>query len=436
MRRFLRLPAGARFLWLATFAYFVLRGAASWGRPVAIFPDTAGYESLVFRGSNARFWPVPLAFHVVSGAGARVLLHVLVGTVAWTGFAAIASRRTRWPRAVTIVILAIGLTPQVVRWDLALLSESLGISFTIAAVAATLWMAADPSVASRLSWFIAVVLCAFTRPTHLVVLLACAAGAVVVAVSSRGRRMLVATVVLVTASAWGWMLLVGNRSTSELNLYTILAERVATNDGRYSWFTGHGMPDIPGVREAEGYDFAGELPAELATFVGLPVGQQPPAIIRAGGLPLASWVRSHGWRVYGRYVVTHAGDSWSRISSLAAPTLDPPNDDFLPLDSRSVMPRAMFRSWWLWSVAGIAAIAAGAARPGGGRVVRALVAMACTTSAVFAVTVLCSGIEHQRHAATVAVLVRVITLAAFANLTVTGGRRLADDGDRRADFAD
>lgn len=419
MRRFLRLPSGVRFVWFVATLYFVLRGASSYGRPAARFPDTLGYESLVFHGANDRFWPVPLAFRFAQTMGARVFLHVVIGTVAWAWLAIVLSRSSRFPRAVMSIVLITGLVPQVVRWDLAILSESIGISLAVAAVAATVWAARSPSMTSRLSWFAVVIPCAMVRPGHLVVLAVCTVGALTIVATSRGRRMVAASLILVAASTWGWSLLAGNRPTSELNLYTVLAERVVTNDATYAWFVSHGMPDIPGMRTAEGYDFTGDLPPDLATFVNLPEGQQPPALVRAGGLELATWIRAHGWRTFARWTITHPSENWSRIASLASTTLDPPNDDFLPLEPRTLVPRALFRGWWLWIIAGVAALAVGFARPGGSRSARALVAMAFTTAAVWALALLASGIEHQRHAATVAVVVRVIALAALANVTTS-----------------
>lgn len=434
MRRLLRLPSGATFTILAVAIYTVVRALSSIGRPVASFPDTIGYETLSYMGRNDRFWPVPLAFHIAHSPGARVALQVVVGVIAWSWLAAVLSRESRVPRTITAVVLAVGLVPQVVRYDLALLSESLSISFAVGAVAATMMVAQRPSITSRLAWFGAVSLCAMTRPTHLIVLVACLSGATFLAVSSRGRRMVVPALVLVSVSAWGWSLYSGNQRTGELNMYTVLAERIVTNDARYEWFIGHGMPDVPGVRSAEGYDFAGQLPAELAAFVQLPVGQQPPAIIRAGGLDLARWVRDDGWRTYARFVATHPADTWSRIASLTPSVLDPPNDDFLPLEPRSLVPRLLFRTWWLWAVAGIAATAAGLARPGGARVARAIVAMSVTAALVHSANLLTSGIEHPRHSATVAVIVRVLALCAVANVATSApevvGRRRARPDDQ------
>lgn len=415
MRRFLRLPTGARFSLMAVAAYAALRAAASVGRPVGVFPDSVGYESLSFVGANDRFWPVPLAFRLADTQGGRVLLHVAIGTLAWAFLARTVALRSRWPRALTCAVLLVGLAPQVVRWDLAMLSESLGISFTVMAIAASVWVAREPSVASHLAWFVSVTLCGFTRPVHLVVIGVCLVGAATVAIATRGRRKAVASIVLVAVAAWGWSMFAGNRPTSELNLYTIVAARVITDDDRYAWFVDNGMPDIPGLRGAEGYDFSGELPPDLASYLDLPRGQVPLAIMRAGGMQLAEWIRNDGWSTYLRYLAAHPSQVWSRLTTLTPTVLDPPNDDYLPLSPRTVVPRVFFAGWWLWIVAGLTALAAGAARPGGARLGRAIAAMGGTAAMVHLVNLFASGTEHERHSVAVAVTVRVLALCAIGH---------------------
>lgn len=435
MRRFLRLPTGARFSILAVVVYAGFRAASSSGRPTEVLPDSAGYESLTFLGSNDRFWPVPFAFRLADSHGGRVMLHVLVGTVAWSLLAWVLARASRWPRAVTTAVLVTGLAPQVVRWDLAMLSESLGVSFAVLAAATTLWMVRTPSLLSRVSWVCALTLCAFTRPTHLVILVVCLLGAATVAVSTQGRRMLVASLVLMGLSAWGWSQFEGNRATSELNLYTIIAARVITNDARYAWFVDNGMPDIPGLREAEGYDFSGSMDPGLADYLGLPVGQTPLAIMGTGGMELATWVRDRGWSTYLRYLASHPSEVWARVSSLTPSVLDPPNEDYLPIDARPIVPRLLFTGWWIWIVAGLVALGAILARPGGTKGGKAIAAMSGTAALIHLVNLFASGTEHERHSLTVAVMVRVLALSAIA-LALSGSRTDPEQTRTRAAVAD
>lgn len=428
------MPSGSLFTACASGIYLGIRVLSSFARPAATFPDTVGYETLSFLGSGDRFWPIPFAFRLADSVGGRIALHVLVGWLSWTWLSVVLAKGARFPRTVAGATLLVGLSPQVVRYDLALVSESLATSLTVAAVAATLWVVRSPSLVSRLMWLPLVTLCGFVRPTHLIVVFVCLAGAVTCAVKSRGRTMLVSSLVLVCLSAWGWSLLAANRGVSELNLRTVLAQRIFPKEDRYNWFVDRGMPDIPGLRESIGYDYVGQLPDDLATYVDLPLGQPAPSSVRVGGFEFARWVRTHGWFTYARYTFTHPSDTWSHVTRYTSAVLDPPNDDFLPLSPRTIVPRLLFRGWWLWILLGVAALGAGFVRPGGARTTRAIVAMAGTTALVHLATLLASGIEHQRHSATVAVLVRVLALCAVANAAAMSREpsdSLAGDAVRR-----
>lgn len=425
MRRLLASVTGPRFLHAAVALHLFVRTIGVWGRPAGRFPDSSSFENLSFLGENLRFWPVPLAYRIADTDGMRVALQVLAGTTAWAWLATVLARGSRFPRAVTAAVLVFGAVPQVSRWDLAILSESLGISLTVAAIAATVSLARRPTLASRLVWTVAMTGCAFVRPTHLLVVAACLAGAGWILVASRGTRGVATTVVLLLVGAWGVSLQVGNRSMSTLNMYTVLMERVVTNDARWEWFVARGMPDVAGMREAVGYDFSGQLPDEVARIVDLPPDQAPPSLMRVGGAELAEWVRDHGWSTYARWVVTHPGDTWERVSSLTPAVTDPPNDDFLPLEHRSLLPRLLFRGWWLWGLVLVAGVAAAHARPATRRLARAIAAMGGVTVAVHAAGILASGIEHPRHGATAAVVLRV--LAVCAAVTALGSAPSGED---------
>ena len=422
MARFVRLPRGSWFTLSAILAYALLRGWASLGRPSASFPDSLGYETLSFSGHADRFWPVPLAYSIADSAGARVVLQVLAGAAAWGWLSVVLARRSPFPRVFTVAVLAVGLVPQVVRYDLAMLSESLSISVTVAVVAATLDTVRAPSPGARAVWFVLMCTCAMVRPVHLVVLLACTAWFAGSTLLARERRISILAIACIAAALWGGFLLRENRSTSELNLYTVLAERVITNDARYQWFVDRGMPDVPGARSAEGYDFAFRLPDDLADYVDLPEGQLPPTLVRVGGMDLAQWIRQHGWSTYARYVAEHPSDTWSRVSSLTPRVVDPPNDDFLPVDTRSVVPRWIFQGWIVWSIVGLTSLIAGLVRKESEPAARVIAAMAICGVLVHVATLLTSGIEHERHSVTIAVLLRVLVMAAVANMIAAGTR--------------
>lgn len=426
MRRLVPLTRKSSITALVIAAYAVLRAGASLGRPVARFADTTGYESLRFIGSIDRFWPVPLVFHLFDADVLRVAAQIVIGVAAWAWLAVALARTSRFPLTMSCAVLLVGLSPQVIRYDLAILSESLGISLAVMAVTATVSLTRSRSNGMRIIWSATMTTCAMTRPVHLIVLFACAAWCLLRFLRSSRIPSAIPVLTLGVLSIWGLMLLHGNRSTSMLNMYTVLAERVVPNDARYAWFTTHGMPDIPGVRESEGYDFAGDLPPDVASIVSLPTGQAPPALIRAGGVPLATWVRDHGWPSYARYVLTHPSDSWNRLTDLASPTLSPRNDDFLPLQSRTIIPRTLFGDWRIWTLAGFAAIAFSLLRSANPALSTATMVMYGLTFTVHAAALFTSGIEHPRHSVTVAVMLRVLPLVAVS--MIAPARRLTTPG--------
>lgn len=397
---------------VALVAYAVLRAGVVMGRPVARFPDTDGWLVLTWWGDNTRLWPVPALFTLAGSDGVRVAMQFALGTAAWAHLAITLSRVSRFPRTMGLATLALGLTPQVTRWDLAILSESLGITFSVVAVALTVRLARTEG--SLIAWLGAIALVGLTRPTQLIIVVACAAVCIVVALRSRGQRLVFPTLVLTVVSVWGAALVNDNAPTSRLNVYTVLANDVATSDERWSWFVGAGMPDVPGARDAVGYDFAGALPDDLAAIVDLPVGQQPPAIVRAGGVELAEWVRDHGISTLTRWAVTHPDDVLRVAATRADAVLSPPNDDFLPLETRTTWPRSVFGPWQVWVGAWAAAAVVAVLRRRAGREVRAIASMGTAVAVVYLVTMTYSGIEHQRHGAAIAVAVRTVALASVA----------------------
>lgn len=416
----------------ALVAYAVLRALAVAGQPVARFPDTDGWLILTWWGENTRLWPVPAVFTLAGSDGARVAVQFALGTAAWAFLAITLARVSRFPRATGLVTLAVGLSPQVTRWDLAILSESLGITSSVVAVAFTVRLVRRQS---SVMWLAAVSIVGLTRPTQVIVVLACAVVCVFVAVRSRARRLAVPAFVLTLVSVWGLALVNGNASTGHLNVYTVLANDVATSDDRWAWFVDAGMPDVAGARDAVGYDFAGALPDDLAAVVDLPVGQQPPAIVRVGGIELAEWVRDHGVSTLTRWSFTHPADVLIVAATRADAVLSPSNDDFLPLETRTTWPRAAFGPWQVWVGAWATAVVVAVLRRRAGREVRAIVAMGTLVAAVYLVTMTYSGIEHQRHGATVAVAVRTVALAsialAFPRRGDDTGDDINEDGPRR-----
>lgn len=413
MRRIVPVFSETKLFILTAVASLFLRSLASLGRPIARFPDTDGYESLQLTGNIDRLWPVPLMYTLVQSDIARVILHVAVGTGAWLWLAIVVSRITRWPRISFIVVVLLGLSPEVIRYDLAILSESLGISFAVFAFAMSIQLAMSPTRRTWFIWFLSIGLCAMTRPTHLLILVVILLPHIARCIGSKGRKIPLTMVGLFMLFMVGVVQVQANSSTSLLNFYTVLAERIVTDDNKYQWFVDRGMPDIAGTKEAWGYDYPSDLPPEVSAIVQLPTGQFPPKLMRVGGQELAQWATDKGWSTYLRYVVTHPADTASRLTSLTDSTLSPPNGDFLPLDNGPMLPAIAFGAWQLWGAVFVVATTLMFLRSSNHRLPALFIALGIIMVMIYGASTLTSGIEHPRHAVTVAVMVRVAGLTAI-----------------------
>lgn len=408
MHRLRQLMRTSTFTPLAIFLSLALRAVASLDRPIARFPDSAGYETFQFLGDIDRFWSVPFLYALVDTDVGRITLQVVIAAVAWSWCAVILSSMSRYPRTVLSAVLLLGISPQVVRYDLALLSESLGISFCVLTIAASLHMRKKKSALSVTIWLVSLTLCVYTRPVHLWLLLVVLALPIFTFVAHRERKVTLTTLILLIISSGAFLQLQANSSTSTLNFYTVLQERVMPDDKRFEWFTQQGMPVSPNMRAATGYDYINQLPSDVSEIIPLPKGQVPPTLMRAGGVPLAQWVQDSGWKTYVRYVLSHPSDTFSRVTSLTNATLSPPNDDFLPLDNGPMIPRVLFGSWELWSIVTAGALLLVFLKSR--KDFLFLASLCITLVAVYATTLLTSGIEHPRHAVTSAVALRLIAI--------------------------
>lgn len=412
MRRSVHLLEGAKFFIFVALLSVALRALASIGRPIARFPDSTGYESFQLFGQIDRMWSITLIYSFFDSDFSRVAFQILIGAIVWIWLAVVVSRLTRFSRTGFVLVLVLGLSPQIIRYDLAILSESLGISFAVFAFAMSLHIIASSSPLGQGLWIISVALCVMTRPTHLLVVAVILVPFCFRLFTKRGRRLSFTAISLFFIGFLGVVQTQANSSTSLLNFYTVLAERVITSDQRYEWFVANGMPNIDGAREAYGYDYAVELPADVEAIVQLPVGQQPPTLMRVGGVSLAQWAKKDGWKTYLAYIANHPKDTTTRLESLMSPTLSPPNGDFLPLENGPMLPDFMFGPWQLWGLALAVGTGIALLRKNSRRLGQVLFASASIVIVVYVATSLASGIEHPRHGATVAAMLRVVGLVA------------------------
>ena len=405
----------------------VARALASVGADAARFPDSVGYETFTLWGDADRTWPVTAVYALVRSDGGRVAVQVIAGALAWLWLGTELARQSRWPRSVLVATAVLSLSPQIVRYDTAILSESLGVTYAVLAVAATLRLVHRPGRATTVVWLACIALCAMTRPVHLLVVAVCCVPHLVRFAVSRGRKVSVTGAALVAILILGVVQQNNSSGMSLLNLYTVVSGRVITDDDRFEWFVDHGMPDVAGMRTATGYDYTGDLPGDVAAVVGLPTGQQPPSLMRAGGVALAEWLKDSGWRTLALYLATHPGDTLDHARALLDPALSPPNGDFLPLDNGPMIPGTVFGAWQVWAVCAVAATVLVWLRSRRDAV--PLVVMMGIAAAVYLATVHTSGIEHVRHSVTVAAIIRVIGLVALVRALAPGQvRKTTDEG--------
>jgi hypothetical protein len=398
------------------------RTASSVGQPIATFPDTLGYESLSFFGNNHRPWPVSLVYFFANSNSTRVLGQVLIGSIAWGWCSTVLARHSRYPRSTMTAVLAMGLTPQVIRYDLAILSESLTISFVVLLITASINLASQRNSRTVNLWLLSLLLCGMVRPTHLVIIWVCTAFVLTQILRRHSIRNLGLCALLLLMSLWGFTMFKSDNGYSRLNFYTVLAEQIMSNDARYLWFVKNGMPDLPILRTSLSYDYVEDVDPALLALVELPVGQNPPSMIRVGGTQFANWVISDGWSTYGKYVLSHKTESLTKIQELSDPTLSPSNDNFLPIATRFGFARSYFGSWETWLIAGVVAATTLLVRASRRKHLFAIFAMTSFTFVIYCINMLASGIEHPRHASAVAVSIRVVALVAIS-LALPGPRR-------------
>ena len=401
---------------VAVMVSLVVRASAAWGQTAQRYPDSVGYESFSFLSRTDRPWPIPLVFALAGSDTARVIIHVTAGTVAWGALAWVLSRTVRWQRSAFVAVLLVGLSPQIIRYDVAILSESLSITFVVMAIASTLHRLHSRTATATVWCAVSLTLCVLSRPTHLLIAVVCATPVVWKFLRSKGNALSVGGVGFLALLFLGVFTVQQSQHMSVLNLYTVVTSRVLSDDQRFEWFINNGMPDIAGMRQATGYDYATDLPKDVANIVQLPSGQQPPSLMRVGGVELATWMQDHGWTTVAKYLATHPKDTVQHAQQLADATLTPPNGDFLPLQNGPMLPWSTFLTWQLWSLVFVASWGVLALKQTTRRLSVALLAMFLTTWLVYLATVHTSGIEHVRHSSVVAVALRVLGLAALLSI--------------------
>lgn len=253
-----------------------------------VYVDSGEYAVLDFSGRARRPWATPFLYWLVPGDDRWVIVgQAVVGGLCWAvlGLAVAAwfrEPRVRW--GATGAVVALGLTTSITNWDTAVLSESLALSLTALVVAAWLnlsrrptWAAAGLVVAGTLPWL-------FVRQSLLPVAWLVVGVAVAAAIVTRRRggawrHLAGLAVALVLLTGLASVSYSRNQEVVRQNLTVIVANRVAPDPGRLTWFREHGMP-VPASGDLD--------PGALA---------DDPAFGR--------WVGGEGRGTYARYLITH-----------------------------------------------------------------------------------------------------------------------------------
>jgi hypothetical protein len=401
---------------VAILVSFAVRGSAAWGETAQRYPDSIGYDTLKFFSPTDRPWPIPFIYAIAGSDSHRVVAQIVIGTFAWGALAWVLASTVKWQRSVFVATLLLGLTPQVIRYDVAILSESLSISFTVLAVASTLHRLRVRSALSTTWWATSLTLCVMSRPTHLFIVVACLVPVTWRFMATKGKNLTAGAIGILVLLLFSVFTIQQSQHMSLLNLYTVVSSRVITDDSRFNWFVEHGMPVSDGMRTATGYDYANDLPTNVASIVQLPEGQQPPSLMRVGGVELATWLQDNGWRTVVMYLITHPSDTLTHVANLANATLNAPNGDFLPLQNGPMIPWTLASTWQVWTLILITSCGVSLVKRSSRQHAIVLLAMFLTTMIVYATTVHTSGIEHVRHSSTVAAIIRVLGLVALVGI--------------------
>lgn len=421
-------------------AYAAARWVAFDGAGAREFRDTIDYDEVARAPlASIRFMAgdhpptVPFAYKLLGTSdGTRLAGQLIFSIACWLSLAAAtaASLRVRWMQVAGFTaVLAFSLSANVIQWDAVLLSESISISLTAAAVAAWLVFAGRPS-----AWTVALALVvtaawALTRDPHVYVLLIAAAVLAVSLLVPRERMLrAVALGGVVAIAALGlWSGSVGYERW-QYPLQNIIAKRIAADPGALGYFRDAGMPVTPRFLELSREYRAGS-PDPFAH----PAGIEDPALRRTF-LPFQFWLVDEGRGTYTRFLITHPGYASDAFADLDHILLDPdvadyaseqPGSGFGELGKVAYAPGPVLPLLYLVAALGLAVAAA--AR-WGWRAAWAVPAFLIAVSLPFAVLAWHGEVlEIDRHGLIASIFLRLgaLLLALMAIDRLAGGRSQA-----------
>ena len=302
------------------------------------FRDTGGYES-VADASVVSFWfvsgvfppVVPFVLKVFGTGDAAFTFQLILSIGCWLALAASVVASLRHPVlrvAGFAAVLVFSLHRDVVQWDLLLLSESVAVSLTVAAVAA--WLHAARRMTPRRVALAVVVTGAwvFARDPHAYVVLLVALGLAASALVWRGgelRLRLLAAAGLGAIALLSFVLASVNYVRWQYPVQNVMVVRIAADADDLRYFQDAGMPtDERFLRLAREYRASGDDPFLHPRDVERHP-ERPP-----GPFAAQRWLMDEGRRVYLRFLLTHPGYVARALGDLDHSLLDPDVDRYAP----------------------------------------------------------------------------------------------------------
>lgn len=218
--------------------YVGLRLLLAASHHAGINPDSADY----LNGLTLRSRPpvVPFVYTLLGNNTSRIaMVQGVVGGLSWLALAAAASRSVSSRAAqsvLVVVVLLIGLTDVVCRWDSAMLTESFAISFGVLFLASVLWTRERPSPL----WMIGMAaLWAFTREANAIYLVGIGVMWLVLAprlgTSRRVAGVVTVSAVIAFALTWG-------SAPGDASMHNVTGARVLLHPDMTTFFQDRGMP--------------------------------------------------------------------------------------------------------------------------------------------------------------------------------------------------
>ncbi len=258
----------------------------------AISPDTPGYSDISLIGSASRPWVVPVLFAVTTDR-MFVILAALVSAgaflaLAWVVASTVGDRRIA--TLVAVVVLAIGLAPQVTMWDAVLLTESLAVSLTLLLIVAVVRLESLPS------WTLLVVFVpwVFVRDAH--AYLAVMVAVLLAPVLWRRRELVVAACVALVV-LWGVLAAQNNREIEAFNVTANTNFHVLPDEERTAWMVDHGMPVVPEMEIEDPFARQRALRENLEWL---------------------AWAEGDGMATYSRFLLTHPDHLFEAVPAIFA----------------------------------------------------------------------------------------------------------------------